>query len=256
MIVGLLSEGNGALSLVGIARAAIVFDCSGGRLRSEAGICARRRTFFSCLAKKRRQKKATPLSVSLSLRYRATCDARARGAAAELNSRFTALRSNSCGQSDHEAWTSFGVHAHPERCASRDGQRGVRHGPSLRSAPNARALRAAKPRPSAAMARVGSLPPCGCACGMRVAGWRLHRRMQPLRDLTGRGCLNGAAQQQSEFCGPPRRRRDAGLPLRNAKGSQTRGRFLCLLSCARKKVGRPPGRNPGTLRHDRAITCP
>jgi len=33
--------------------------------REGAGMCARRRTFFSCLAKKRRQKKATLLSASL-----------------------------------------------------------------------------------------------------------------------------------------------------------------------------------------------
>ena len=47
-----------------------------------------------------------------------------------------ALRSDSCGQSDHEAWTSFGVPAHPARCASRHGQRGWgrRFGPLLRSA--------------------------------------------------------------------------------------------------------------------------
>ncbi|MDF1482419.1 hypothetical protein [Extensimonas sp. H3M7-6] len=34
-------------------------------LRADAGMCARRRTFFSCLAKKRRQKKATLLPASL-----------------------------------------------------------------------------------------------------------------------------------------------------------------------------------------------
>ena len=50
-------------------------------------MCARRRTYFSCLAKKSRQKKATPLSVSPSLCYGATCDARGWGAAAELTAR-------------------------------------------------------------------------------------------------------------------------------------------------------------------------
>ena len=30
-----------------------------------------------------------------------------------------------------------------------------------------------------------------------------------------------------------------------AKGRAVRGRLLCLLSCAHKKVGRPPGRTPG-----------
>ena len=45
-------------------------------MRPSAGMCARRRTFFSCVAKKRRQKKATPLSASPVLRYGATCGAR------------------------------------------------------------------------------------------------------------------------------------------------------------------------------------
>ena len=48
--------------------------------RAGAGICARRRTFFSCLAKKSRQKKATLLSATPSLRYGATWGARMRGA--------------------------------------------------------------------------------------------------------------------------------------------------------------------------------
>jgi hypothetical protein len=34
-------------------------------------------------------------------------------------------------------------------------------------------------------------------------------------------------------------------PRCEAKGRAVRGRFLCLLSCAHKKVSRPPGRNPG-----------
>ena len=36
----------------------------------------------------------------------------------------TALRSDNCGKSEHEAWASFGAHARLTRCASRHGQRG------------------------------------------------------------------------------------------------------------------------------------
>ena len=54
--------------------------------RAGAGMCARRRTYFSCLAKKRRQKKATLLSASLCActALRATCGARARRGRAKL----------------------------------------------------------------------------------------------------------------------------------------------------------------------------
>jgi len=37
-----------------------------------------------------------------------------------------------------------------------------------------------------------------------------------------------------------------GLPRSAAKGSQTWGRVLCLLSCTSKKGGRPPGRVPAS----------
>ncbi len=69
-----------------------------------------------------------------------------------------------------------------------------------------------------------------------------------LRDLTRRGCPSGAAQQQSEFHGAPRKRTAAGLPRSAAQGSQTGGRlfFAHFLLAKQKKVSRPPGRNPGS----------
>ena len=94
----------------------------------------------------------------------------------------------------------------------------------------------------------GLQTPCGCACVAGLARWRVQRSMHALRRLTRRGCLNAAPQARSEFCGAPRKTRDAGLPRSAAKGAQTWGRFLCLLSCAHKKVGRPPGRTPGLRR--------
>ena len=88
-----------------------------------AGTCARRRSPFLCFAKERNQRKATPLGVSLrsaagNLRCsRPGCRRRTHCAAAQL-------RSDSCGESEHEAWPSCGGPAHPARCASRHVQRG------------------------------------------------------------------------------------------------------------------------------------
>ena len=68
------------------------------------------------------------------------------------------------------------------------------------------------------------------------------------RELTRRGCLNEAATQRSEFHGAPRKRPDAGLPLRTAKGSQTGGRlsFGYFSLAKQRKVPRPPGRLPAS----------
>ena len=73
-------------------------------------------------------------------------------------------------------------------------------------------------------------------------------RAPMLRDLTRRGCSSGAAQQQSEFHGAPRKRTAAGLPRSAAQGSQTGGRpfFGDFLSAKRKKVTAPPGAHPGS----------
>ncbi len=155
------------------------------------------------------------------------------------------LRSNNCGQSEHEAWTSFGAHAHPDRCASRHGQRGrgAKSGhrcarPWIRGAKRSRVGGRAQRWP------VWTSPPSGCAWVGVLAGWLLHRRMQSLRALAGRSCLNGAAQQQSEFCGPPRQRPDPGRPVAQAKGSQPVGRTsFAFFSCASKKRRCAAGRN-------------
>ena len=71
-----------------------------------------------------------------------------------------------------------------------------RHGPSLRSASRAQALRAAKSRPSAAMARMGLQTPSGRTEERRAWGGRVCRRTHALRDLTCRVCLNAARSAQ------------------------------------------------------------
>jgi len=84
------------------------------------------------------------------------------------------------------------------------------------------------------------------AAGRLRGGTRVGARV--LSELTRRGCLNEAATQRSEFHGAPRSRPAAGLPLRNAKGSQTGGRlfFGDFLLAKQKKVTRPPGRLPAS----------
>ena len=102
----------------------------------------------------------------------------------------------------------------------------------------------------------GSLRPSVCAWGGVLAGWRLHRRMQTLRDLTGRSCLSGAAQQQSEFCGPPRQYPDPGCPAAQRRGRRQQGRLsfgYFSLASPKKSIsaaGPRPGLPPSTHHHD------
>ncbi len=175
-----------------------------------------------------------------------------------------ALRSDNCGESDHEA-RALRRACHPAPCAPQahtEGTPGSGHprGPLLRSAALGPVSRAQAPRtgdtgPSAAMARmdVGCLDvrlshPCwlrlrrgGCGVSMGVGA-------PMLRALTRRSCPNEAAKQRSEFCGAPRNRPAAGLPRSEAQGSQTGGRlfFAYFLLAKQKKVSRLPGRQPGS----------
>ena len=166
-----------------------------------------------------------------------------------------ALRSDNCGESVHEARVSFGTRATPRPARPRRIQKGTRRTSiraiaSLGPISRAQAPRAAQAGPSAAMARVAvrllevRLPNpllAAPAAGRLWGGMGVEAPM--LRELTRRSCPNGAAKQRSEFCGAPRNRPAAGLPLRNAKGSQTGGRpfFGDFLSATRKKVTRMPG---------------
>ena len=68
-------------------------------------------------------------------------------------------------------------------------------------------------------------------------GWQLHRRVQLLRALTHRVCLNGEPSARSELHGAGHARALAGCPLNFAKakfkGTQAAGAaLLWLLSLA------------------------
>ena len=161
------------------------------------------------------------------------------------------LRAARCAQT--AAASQFTKHARLRAChpttASPQAQpeRGWRrHGPSLRSASRAQALRAAKSRPSAAMARMGLQTPSGRTEERRAWGGRVCRRTHALRYLTCRVCLSAAPQARSELRGTAPRPSTAGCPgaKRRGYGHQGRASFASF-SCTRKKRRSPAGASPG-----------
>ncbi|RKR28078.1 hypothetical protein C8C93_3355 [Acidovorax sp. 93] len=220
-------------------------------------------TFFRVAERKSPKKGQTLLSATPSLRYGATWGARSRGAP-QNSVRADALRSNNCGESVHEARVSFGTRATPRPARPRRFQKGTResdiHTGHRCTRPSLRSARRLRPRDGAERSK----GPCGClavrlldvrlpnpllaapAAGRLWGGTRVGARV--LRELNRRGCPSGAAQQQSEFHGAPRNRPAAGLPLRNAKGSQTGGRLsFGYFSLAKQRTSTSPaGASPGS----------
>ena len=217
------------------------------RLSAGAGECARRRSNFLLLRQKKVTKeKATPLSASLRFASGNLRCSRPAG------SRSNSLRCASLRQSRALIRWPLRSSAHTEGMGE----------PNSRTAP--RAIASLGPllwaqAPCAGRSLFGverSDDPNGClavhplvaapAAGRLRGG--MGARAPMLRDLTRRGCPSGAAQQQSEFHGAPRKRTAAGLPRSAAQGSQTGGRlsFGYFSLAKQRKVPRPPGRNPGS----------
>ena len=213
-------------------------------LRAGAGCSPRRATYFLLLRQKKVSKeKATPLSASLRFASGNLRCSRPAG------SRSNSLRCASLRQSRALIRWPLCSSAHTEGCGSGTAVRAIA---SL--GPNSSAQ---VPRAGRCSVRVErSDDPNGClavhpllaapAAGRLRGGTRVGARV--LRDLTRRGCPSGAAQQQSEFHGAPRKRTVAGLPRSAAQGSQTGGRlsFGYFSLAKQRKVPRPPGRNPGS----------
>ena len=87
-----------------------------------AGSSPRRATYFSLLRQRKvGKRKAAPLAVAL----RATCDARARGGAAELTL-FASLSPLKQRQRVSSRSAHASLRARPTPCASRHGQKGVK----------------------------------------------------------------------------------------------------------------------------------
>ena len=189
-------------------------------------MCARRRTFFSCVAKKRRQKKATPLSASL--RFASGNLRCSRPAGSRSNSlRFTALK-----QSRVLIRWPLCSSAHTEGLGSRTTNIPSDHRCARHHLAGACASRCAD--------RVErSDDPCGCwdvrlfgcpppvaapAAGRLRGGTRVGARV--LRELTRRGCSSGArsAKRVPRRTPQPSRRRFA--PKRSAGVADLGSPFL------------------------------
>ena len=208
-----------------------------------AGSRPGRRGTFLCFAKEKYPKERRPCCPCPCASLRATCGARSRGVPQNSLRAARFVQTTAASQSTKHARCD--AHARPAPCAPRHGQKGV--GTTRAIAALGPAKGAPRAGPSAAMARLGLFNPLGlrlgrgaCGVGMRVEA-RMHR------PLACRGCMNGAPQARSEFCGTPRKRPDPGLPRSAAKGSQTWGRlfFAYFLLAKQKKVSAPPGAYPG-----------
>jgi len=118
--------------------------------------------------KESKQRKGAPQSATPSLALRGRPAAgRLRGAAAELTAR-CALRSDSRGESEHEACVSFGTHAHPASTPPQAQPAGGKqpHTGHCFARPTSRALRAALgfPRARAERSDGPAVPTPFCAC--------------------------------------------------------------------------------------------
>ena len=175
-------------------------------------------------------KRRRPCRLRPCASLRATCGARVRGAAAELTAR-CALRSNSRGESEHDAGASCGAPTHSARCAPRRSQKGVSIGPSLRSAPTWRLGRAQRwpawfPTP---------LWPCREAQGLGRAWAAQHARASCTDSL--RLSERSERSERSEFRSAAPGPSIAGCPKRSAGTRAAGSPFLWLLSLARQRKG-------------------
>ena len=217
-----------------------------------AGECARRRSNFLLLRQKKVTKeKATPLSASLRFASGNLRCSRPAG------SRSNSLRCASLRQSRALIRWPLCSSAHTEGMGESNSQTAPRAiaslGPLLWvQAPCAARSLFGVERSDDPNGCLGVHPLLAAPAAGRLRGG-MGARAPMLRDLTRRGCLSGAAQQQSEFHGAPRNRTAAGLPRSAAQGSQTGGRlsFGYFSLAKQRKVPRPPGRNPGSRLHQR-----
>ena len=225
-------------------------------MRPSAGMCARRRTFFSCVAKKRRQKKATPSLRPLRGAKGQTCGGADAGCAAEL----TALRSSSVQTAAASQFTKHGrfdAHAHPATAPTQaqpagGGQPNIQTATRVVAAldpvsavPNARHL-----RPQDGAERSNGPDGCwlfGCSAPHPLC---MRRGAQRPADQGSRLSERSAAQRVRAR---PRWTRAPQVARSAAQGRRQRGRlffgdFLWAGHpvAKQKKVTAPPGAPPGS----------
>ena len=209
-------------------------------------MCARRRTFFSCVAKKRRQKKATPSLRPLRCATGQTCDGALAGCAVELALLLrSAARTATASQITKHGRT--GAHATPQPPRRRRSQQGVNTQTAIR------VVAALDPKNAAPCAR--RLHPQQRAersNGPRggLAVWLPHplcmrRGAQRPADQGSRLSERSAAQRVRAR---PRWTRAPQVARSAAQGRRQWGRlfFAYFLLAKQKKVSRPPGRTPGS----------
>jgi hypothetical protein len=143
-----------------------------------------------------------------------------------------ALRSDNCGESDHEACALRRACSPRNRPAAGAASRGLDSRtaghPNSRSGlcfarPSLRSARRLRPRGGAERSAAKQWPewmfspkPLCMRRGAQRAGWHVCRRTHMLRGLARRSCLNEAPKARSEFCGAPRPRAPQVAPARSA----------------------------------------
>ena len=227
-------------------------------------MCARRRSPFLCLAKERNQRKATPSLRPLRCATGQTCVASLAGCAAELTSLLRSfVQTTAASQSTKRGHAALPTRAPPAALlgtARRGGsptraiaalglgcvaQAASRHlmgsGSILRFDPSRN-----QPRAERSDGPCGVPTPSGCAWGGVLAGWRVHRRMHALRDLTRGGCLSAARQRVASSHRAPRQHPDPGRPAAQAEGSQPAGaRFFGYFLVVQQESTSAAGPTPG-----------
>ena len=226
-----------------------------------AGMCARRRTSFSCTHKKRRQKVAKRGSLTSRSEVMRTQSAPTSATPAL---RFGAnLRRNACGVRRRTRCVHF-VHCAQTTAASQSTKRvhAALHAPprkrraagaASRGWKNHSGHRCARPRcwllpgPSAAMARIGVQLPSGRAEKRRAWGGHGQRSMPMHRGLTCCGCLSAVNEVNAASSAAPPQARASQVARSEAKGHGQWGRlfFAYFLLATQKKAGAPPGAHPG-----------
>ena len=216
-------------------------------------MCARRRTYLSLLRQRKvGQRKTTLLSVSLRFatgNLRCSC----AGRAAEL-----ATRLRRCAQTTAASQiTKAGVLR--RQPAPRPALLGTarREGGTVRAIAALGLVRGASSAgPSAAMARVGLFTPLWLRLGRGACGVSVGVAAPTHRCLTCRGCLNGAPQARSEFCGTPRKRPNPGLPRSSSVGVADLGACSLPPFLHEQERRSPAGARPGQPHQKEELPAP
>ncbi len=215
-----------------------------------AGMCARRRTYFS-LRRQRKvgKRKATPLAVSLRF---ATGNLRCSRPGCRRITHF-ALRA-----AFKQIWRVSSRSACMLRCTRAPRPLRFSARPEGSGEPQ-RAIASLGPQGAGALRRVfeaersdgpnGLHLPSARAEEHRAWGGRMQRSMHALRELTHCGCLNAAPQARSEFRNAAPRPSTAGCPVAERRGHAKWGRLSLVPFFGETKKGTaPPGAHPGLRR--------